>query len=143
MKLLRTEIEYILNNQKFNVAWADKNYINRFLPDIKFPHAFVHNISGAFYDENYKLITKEQAFELTLYIPSYDIGTIDFIIIKLNYLNYSKNTRKKTYFSIFGRKSIRLVAFRCLPTAGASHSLRATSILGAKQTPSKHSNANF
>ncbi len=64
MKLLRTEIEYILNNQKFNVAWADKNYINRFLPDIKFPHAFVHNISGAFYDENYKLITKEQAFEL-------------------------------------------------------------------------------
>jgi hypothetical protein len=60
-------------------------------------------------------------------------------------VNKKNGNSKKNYrliFLYFGAKCIGIVAFRGLPTASASHSLRATSILGAKQTPRKHSNAN-
>lgn len=76
-----TVFEFDLNNQNYTFAWSDKNYFNKFFPEVKFPHSLVHNISGTFYDDNYKILDESQVLTILLaheYIcvkPSLDSGS--------------------------------------------------------------------
>lgn len=40
------------DNEEFRNAWKDKNYFERFLPDVSFPKVVLKKINGRFYDEN-------------------------------------------------------------------------------------------
>lgn len=61
----RTKIEYELNEPTLVRAWSDKNYYNKFFPNIPFPVSLVHNINGVFFDENYREIDLNQAIKIT------------------------------------------------------------------------------
>ena len=69
--LFRTKIELMLNNQQFKRAWADKCYFERIFPELSFPHTFVRNIGGHFYDEKYTLISEEDAIRIIEDHPKY------------------------------------------------------------------------
>lgn len=76
-----TKLEFLLNNQKLVTAWADKNYFDKFFPEVRFPVSIIRNISGTFYDKNYKLLRKKEAIEIlkkydkVCIKPSMDSGT--------------------------------------------------------------------
>ena len=41
------------NNVNFYEAWKDKNFFDRFLPDVKFPKTVLKRINGSFYDSDF------------------------------------------------------------------------------------------
>ena len=58
-------IEPKLNISSFAECLADKNYYNRFFPDINTPTTFLRKIRGHFYDDTYNHINlSEQSFEV-------------------------------------------------------------------------------
>lgn len=59
--LFRVKIDPMLNERKVNFAWDDKNYFDRFVPEVNFPYTFVRNIYGSFLDHNYNSISPEEA----------------------------------------------------------------------------------
>ena len=62
--LFRTKIDPVLNSRTLNLAWNDKCYFDRFLPDVNLPYSYVRNVNGVFYDHDYNVISKEKAAEL-------------------------------------------------------------------------------
>lgn len=54
--LFYTCIEPALNDCRISLAFADKNFYNRFFPNERFPITIGRCISGVFYDGNYKHI---------------------------------------------------------------------------------------
>lgn len=62
-KLHFSKFDLILNDKKTCHVWSDKNYANKFFPQVKFPVAIVRNIHGNYYDAEYRLITREEAIE--------------------------------------------------------------------------------
>lgn len=54
--LFRTVLEPKLINKKIRDAWDDKNYFEKFLPDIPFPEVLARNIHGKLYDSKYNPI---------------------------------------------------------------------------------------
>lgn len=45
----------------FNKPWEDKNYFERFQPDLPLPYTFVRNVDGCFLDHDYRHISREEA----------------------------------------------------------------------------------
>ncbi len=64
IKYCTSKLTLMINNEEYIKAWGDKNYFEKYFPNIKFPTAIVRNINGVFYDRQYSLITKEKAIEL-------------------------------------------------------------------------------
>ena len=64
ISVFSAKLEFKLNNQEFVTAWSDKNYFDRFFPDVKFPKSIVRNIAGVFYDSEYNKICQEDALNL-------------------------------------------------------------------------------
>jgi len=62
-KLFRTKIEPELNNQSFKYSWADKAYLGFHFPKELFPKTIVNNINGIYYDEDYNILTENDAIE--------------------------------------------------------------------------------
>lgn len=69
------------SNSRFRRAFEDKNFHAVWFADCKRPQTIVMNIAGVFYDENYKIITREEALRLCcsyegtfLIKPSIDSG---------------------------------------------------------------------
>ena len=62
--LFRTKIELAMNNQLFKNSWADKAYFNFHFPKELFPKTIVSNINDVFYDEDYNVLTKDEAIRL-------------------------------------------------------------------------------
>ena len=60
---------------------SDKNYFNLFMPDTAFPKTIVRNIRGNFYNEEFRLISKNDAkkkiqeYDSVVVKPSYDSGS--------------------------------------------------------------------
>lgn len=48
------------NKEDFMEAWKDKNYFNRFLPDVPFPHAIAKKISGKYYVSENRCVEREE-----------------------------------------------------------------------------------
>ncbi len=78
--LFRSQIEVKLNEYDNKFAMSDKNYFDLFMPNVKFPDTVIRNIRGCLYDNDYNLLTKEQAqkivdqFEFLVYKPSEENG---------------------------------------------------------------------
>ncbi|MBQ1700889.1 MAG: hypothetical protein II023_03390, partial [Prevotella sp.] len=47
------------NDRQFLIAWADKNFFERFLPNIQFPKTLGRKYKGSFYDENWNYFSKD------------------------------------------------------------------------------------
>lgn len=60
-KIYRLYIDPGLADRKLTWAWVDKNYYERFLPGLTFPHTYVRNANGWFLDHDYNPIAKEEA----------------------------------------------------------------------------------
>lgn len=60
-KIFRLYLDPGLADRKLIWAWVDKNYYERFLPGLTFPHTYVRNVNGWFLDHDYKPIGKEEA----------------------------------------------------------------------------------
>jgi len=52
------------NNEQFRFAWKDKNYFERFLPDVPFPEVILRKINGRFYDSHDKFISETEKKEI-------------------------------------------------------------------------------
>ncbi len=50
----------------FNRPWEDKNYFERFQPNLPLPYTFVRNIDGCFLDHDYRHISREEAKRIML-----------------------------------------------------------------------------
>lgn len=57
-------IDGYLNNRAIEPGIADKNYFDMYLRGFKMPKTYVHFINGIYEDENYNIITKEEALEI-------------------------------------------------------------------------------
>lgn len=55
------KIERYFNDMSLEPAYSDKGLYARLFPNIKQPKTIIVNINGIFYDNNYNIITKEQA----------------------------------------------------------------------------------
>ena len=64
--LLVGYIDGYLNNRAIEPGVADKNYFDLFLKGFPLPKTYVHMINGIFEDENYNIISKEQAVEILI-----------------------------------------------------------------------------
>ena len=62
--LFGTKLGFALNDSQKVIPWADKNYFDKFFPEVRFPHTLIHNISGVFYDRNYQKISMQEAINL-------------------------------------------------------------------------------
>ena len=67
--LFGTDIEFSLNNKNNTGVWSDKNYFDKFFPNVPFPKTIVRNIHGVFYDNNYNIIDCDTAASI---ISGYD-----------------------------------------------------------------------
>ena len=59
-------IDGYLNNRATEPGIADKNYFDMYLKGFKLPKTYVHLINGIFEDENYNIISKEEAVNILL-----------------------------------------------------------------------------
>lgn len=59
-----TKIDQHFNNRKLGWGFNDKNYYSRIFAGVRQPETLVRIIGGILLDENYQLITKEQALEI-------------------------------------------------------------------------------
>ena len=59
-------IDGYLNNRAIEPGVADKNYFDLYLKGFNLPKTYVHLINGIFEDENYNIISKEQAIKILL-----------------------------------------------------------------------------
>lgn len=57
-------IDGYLNNRAIEPGVADKNYFDLYLKGFKLPKTYIHLINGIFEDENYNIITKEEAINI-------------------------------------------------------------------------------
>lgn len=57
------------NNEEFQWAWTDKNFFERFLPDVRFPRVILRKVNGQFYTNDWD------------YISSIDISKICKLVI--------------------------------------------------------------
>lgn len=57
-------IEQYYNNAKLAPAFADKNYFDLYLNGYPMPKTYLHYINNCFLDDNYKIISKEQAIKI-------------------------------------------------------------------------------
>jgi len=57
------KVEPALNKEEFSVPLGDKSMFGFIMSDIKRPHTFVMNINGMFFDENFKILSREEAVE--------------------------------------------------------------------------------
>lgn len=57
-------IDGYLNNRAIEPGVADKNYFDLYLKGFKLPKTYVHLINGVLEDENYNIITKEEAIDI-------------------------------------------------------------------------------
>lgn len=79
-KLFRSKIEIELNHQTFKNAWSDKSYFSWWYDKDLFPTNIVVNVNNAFYDNNYNLVSEDEAIELiskhdkAIIKPSLDTG---------------------------------------------------------------------
>lgn len=79
--LFGTKLEFMLNNQDYVTAWSDKNYFDKFFPEVTFPYAVARNIQGEFYDHNYKQIKRSDVksilseYKRVCIKPTLDSGT--------------------------------------------------------------------
>ena len=73
------DIERILNNSKFNFAYADKNNLDRIINNNMGAHISLRNIDGVFYDQNYNnlKVNDDNLFSL--------IGRSDRLIVKKSF----------------------------------------------------------
>lgn len=62
--LYYTKIEKHFNNIKFWLAIDDKNYYSLWFPEARQPFTVVRKINNIFYDDNYELISIEEAIDL-------------------------------------------------------------------------------
>ena len=60
-KIFRLCLDPGLADRKLIWAWVDKNYYERFIPGLTFPHTYVRNANGWFLDHDYKPISKDDA----------------------------------------------------------------------------------
>ncbi len=57
-------IDPYLNNRQIEPGVADKNYFDLYLKGFKMPKTYIHYINGIYEDENYNIITKEEAINI-------------------------------------------------------------------------------
>lgn len=57
----RRYIDPFLSDRRMTWGWDDKNYFDRYLPEVPFPYTYVRNINGYFLNHNYEPISKEEA----------------------------------------------------------------------------------
>ena len=57
-------IDGYLNNRAIEPGIADKNYFDMYLNGFNLPKTYVHLINGIFEDENYNIISKDQAINI-------------------------------------------------------------------------------
>ncbi len=62
--LFRSMIEPSLNYQRFKIAWADKNMIDRMLPMEFTARTIVHNMNGLYFDSLYNPISSDKALNM-------------------------------------------------------------------------------
>lgn len=60
------KIDQHFNNRKLGWGFNDKNYYSRIFYGINQPKTLVRNVNGILLDENYKLITTQQALDIVL-----------------------------------------------------------------------------
>lgn len=75
-----SKISLFLNDDKYLRSWSDKNYFDKYFPNVKFPHTLLHNIAGVLYDNEYNQINIDtalsimQKYEKVVLKPSLDSG---------------------------------------------------------------------
>lgn len=57
-------IDGYLNNRAIEPGIADKNYFDLYLKGFNLPKTYIHLINGIFEDENYNIVSKEQAIDI-------------------------------------------------------------------------------
>ena len=62
--IYRTKIDPMLNDRRMNFAWDDKNFFDRFLPEVEFPYTIVRNIHGTFMNHEYEPLSQKAAHDL-------------------------------------------------------------------------------
>ena len=72
--VFRTKIELALNNFQLKYGFSEKNYFDKLVDGAPMPKTVVRNINGAFLDENYHPLTREQAEDV--------IAKYDSVIVK-------------------------------------------------------------
>ena len=60
-KIFRLYLDPTMGDRKVTWAWDDKNYFERFQPQLPFPHTYVRNVNGYFLDHDYQHISKGEA----------------------------------------------------------------------------------
>lgn len=66
IKLCASDITFKLNKAMYLKPWTDKNYFEKYFPDVRFPKAIIRNVNGVFYDEKYNVISKDNAVSLII-----------------------------------------------------------------------------
>lgn len=132
-KLFRTKIEMDLNNQMFKNCWSDKSYFSWWFDKDLFPENVVININNVFYDDNYSVISQEEAikrigeYEALIIKPSQDSGfgrgvsLIDFCnsaekvkeVLNAYRMNYvvQKVFKQHEMLSSFNSSSVNVIRF--------------------------------
>lgn len=129
-KLFRTKIEPNLNNQSFKYAWADKAYFGFHFPKELFPKIIVSNVNGIYYDEDYNILTENDAidkiskYDKFVIKPSLDSGFgkgVSLFIndgdIKSKFKGYKKNfvvqevLKQHEVFSQFNPSSVNVIRY--------------------------------
>lgn len=107
--LYYTKIDQHFNQRKLGWGFNDKNYYSRIFAGIKQPKTVVRNISGIFLDEDYHLISKEDAIRKILEEgevickPSLESGSGRSIVFwkadkdKENIARFLNDTNEKDY----------------------------------------------
>jgi len=79
-KLFRSKIEMELNEQTFKNAWSDKSYFSWWFDKSLFPVNIVANINGTYYNNDYDVVTEDEALQIiskhdkAIIKPSLDTG---------------------------------------------------------------------
>ena len=79
--VFRKYIEPYFNNSICAEAWADKSYYDLLFNGFPFPLSIIKNVDGLYYDNNYKIVSEEDAVNIvreysTIFIkPSMDSGS--------------------------------------------------------------------
>lgn len=138
----------------FQLAWRDKNYFERFLPEILFPKCWIRKINGRLYDEKYRYINcKDEVFseilketDEVIVKDSWDSGEgrgvrkckISTMIDLRNILNSTKSENliiqevihQNEFFEAFNKDSVNVIRVNTLNINGKIVFLNATLRVG-------------
>ena len=150
------ELYPLLNRKVLDYVWNDKNFYERFLPDVRFPKTIIRKINNCFYDssgnyynsdsmdELYKLMLNEKEIVIKNSLDSMEGRSVSkHIICSLQDAKNALEARKSCgdfliqsvihqhkCFSQFNESSVNIIRINSLYIDGKTHILQASMRFG-------------